>query len=164
MRYFQRKLIYFATVMAFTIVYAPLRQFSFGVDAAICASFTVFIFANAIRRRGFALFSGEDAKPLAEILLAHTTCLVALVIIVRMGIYITPFLPDWLSTPVGADNQGRVGPNGFQILQTLAVFFLGLSELRLLTAKKTDAEGEEKASPWGNPDLEAERMSSLRLP
>jgi hypothetical protein len=56
MRYFQRKMIGFAAVMAFILVYAPLRQFPFGVDAAICASFTVLVFGNAIRRRGFACF------------------------------------------------------------------------------------------------------------
>ena len=165
MRYFQRKMIGFAAVMAFILVYAPLRQFPFGVDAAICASFTVFIFGNAVRRRGFRLFSGDDARPLAEILLAHAACLLALVIIVRMGMYITPFLPDWLSTPIGADNQGRIGPDGFQILQSLAIFGLGYLELHLLTAKKTAAEGQvqAKVSPWGKPDLEADRMSGLRL-
>ena len=67
MRYFQRKMIGFAAVMAFTLVYAPLRQFPFGVDAAICASFTVLIFGNAVRRRGFRLFSGDDADPAATI-------------------------------------------------------------------------------------------------
>ena len=82
-----------------------------------------------------------------------------------MGIYITPFLPDWMSTPIGADNQGRIGPNGFQILQSLALFGLGFFEFRLLAAKPSAAEGEEQAtiSPWGNADLEAERMSGLRL-
>jgi hypothetical protein len=165
MRYFRRKMIGLAALMAFALVYAPLRQFPFGVDAAICATFTVLVFGNVIRRRGFALFSGEDAKPLAEILLVHVCCLTALVVLVRMGMYITPFLPDWLSTPIGADNQGRIGPNGFQILQSIAIFGLGFFEFHLLTAKKSVAEGEElaKNSPWGKPDLEADRMSSLRL-
>jgi hypothetical protein len=165
MRYFRRKMIGFAALMAFALVYAPLRRFPFGVDAAICATFTVLVFGNVIRRRGFALFSGEDAKPLAEILLVHVCCLTALVVLVRMGMYITPFLPDWLSTPIGADNQGRIGPNGFQILQSIAIFGLGFFEFHLLTAKKSVAEGEElaKNSPWGKPDLEADRMSSLRL-
>ncbi|MFY9745594.1 MAG: hypothetical protein WA891_17010 [Acidobacteriaceae bacterium] len=165
MRYFQRKMIGFAAVMAFTVVYASLRQFPFGVDAAICASFTVLVFGNALRRRGLELFTGDEKKPLTEILLIHALALAALVIIVRMGMYITPFLPDWMSTPIGADNQGRIGPNGFQILQSLALFGLGFFEFRLLAAKPSAAEGEEQAtiSPWGNADLEAERMSGLRL-
>jgi hypothetical protein len=165
MRYFQRKMIGFAAVMAFTLVYGSLRQYPFGIDAAICASFSVLVFGNALRRRGLELFSGDEKKPLTEILLIHALALAALVVIVRMGMYITPFLPDWLSTPIGADNQGRIGPNGFQILQSIAIFGLGFFEFRLLCAKKSAEEGEErsKVSPWGKPDMEAERMSGLRL-
>ena len=105
MRYFQRKMIGFAAVMAFTLVYAPLRQFPFGVDAAICPIFTVLVFGNALRRHSFGLFSGDDAKPLSEILLVHACCLTALVVLVRIGMYITPFLPDWLSAPMGRTNR-----------------------------------------------------------
>jgi len=162
MRYFQRKMIGLAAVLAFALVYAPLREFSFGADAAICASFTVLVFGNAIRRRGFGLFRGETAKPMGEILVLHGVCLAALVILVRMGMYITPVLPGWLSTPIGADNQGRVGPDGFQILQSAAIFLLGYFELRFLTAKKKAESRQQEASGWSS-DLEAERMSGLRL-
>lgn len=165
MRYFQRKIILFAATFAFALVYSPLRQFSFGVDVAICASFTVFIFGNAIRKRGFGLFSGEDAKPITELLLIHVFCLAALVTLVRMGMYVTPMLPYWLSTPIGAD-RGVIGPDGFQVLQTIALFVLGIVELRLLTAKNTKESGatSRRMTLWGKPDLEGERMSSLRLP
>lgn len=165
MRYFQRKLILFATTFTFAVVFALLRPFPFGMDVALCASFTVLIFGNALRRRGLGLFSGEDAKPVTEILLIHALSLAALVIIARMGMYLTPILPDWLSTPVGADSYGRVGPTGFQMIQSVALFFLGFVELRVLTAKKAkeSAEAEKRQTLWGKPDLEAERMSGLRL-
>ncbi len=165
MRYFQRKLIGMAAAIAFTLVYTPLRQFSFGFDVAICVSFTILVFGTAIRKRGLGLFSGEGAKPVTELLLVHALALAALVIIVRMGMYITPILPGWLSVPVGADNQGRIGPTGFQIIQSLALFLLGFVEVRVLTAKKAVEEGEEKSkgSLWSKPDLEADRMSGLRL-
>jgi len=166
MRYFQRKLILFAATFTFAVVYAPLRPFPFGMDVALCACFTVLIFGSAIRRRGIGLFSGDEAKPITEILLIHALSLAALVIIARMGLYLTPFLPDWLSTPVGSDSYGRVGPTGFQMIQSVALFFLGCVELRVLTAKKTKASGEaaeKKKTLWSKPDLEAERMSGLRL-
>jgi hypothetical protein len=166
MRYFQRKLILFAATFTFAVVYAPLRPFPFGMDVALCACVTVLIFGSAIRRRGIGLFSGDEAKPITEILLIHALSLAALVIIARMGLYLTPFLPDWLSTPVGSDSYGRVGPTGFQMIQSVALFFLGFVELRVLTAKKTKASGEaaeKKKTLWSKPDLEAERMSGLRL-
>ena len=166
MRYFQRKLILFAATFTFAVVYAPLRPFPFGTDVALCASFTILIFGNAIRRRGLGLFSGERAKPITEIFLIHALSLAALVIIARMGMYLTPFLPDWLSTPVGSDSYGRVGPTGFQMIQSVALFFLGFVELRVLIAKKAEESGgapEKKKTLWGNTGLEAERMSGLRL-
>ena len=164
MRYFQRKLIGMAAVFVFSLIYTPLRQFPFGFDVALCASFTVLVLGTAIRKRGLGLFSGEGKKPLTEILLVHALALAALVIIVRMGMYLTPILPSWLSTPVGADNQGRIGPNGFQILQSLVLFLIGFVEVRVLTAKKAVEEGgKPNASLWSKPDLEAERMSGLRL-
>jgi hypothetical protein len=165
MRYFQRKMTGLFAALAFTMVYALLRQFPFGLDAAICASFTVLVLGTVVRRRGLGIFSGDKAKPLAEILLVHAVSLAALVIIVRMGIYMRPFLPGWLSTPVGADNQGRVGPTGFQILQSAALFLLGFVEVRVLTAKKPAEDGEAKVSDslWSKPDMESERMSGLRL-
>jgi hypothetical protein len=138
-----------------------MRYFHFGMDVALCACFTVLIFGNAIRRRGIGLFSGDEAKPITEILLIHALSLAALVIIARMGLYLTPFLPDWLSTPVGSDSYGRIGPTGFQMIQSVALFFL-----RVLTAKKTKESGEaaeKKKTLWSKPDLEAERMSGLRL-
>jgi hypothetical protein len=165
MRYFRLKMIGLMAGLTFTLVYASLRQYPFGFDVALGASFTVLVFGNAIRRRGFGLFSGEEAKPVTEILLVHAASLAVLVIIVRMGMYLTPHLPDWLSTQVGADNQGRVGPTGFQILQSIAIFLLGFFEVRVLTAKKVAEDSEEKArgSLWSKPDLEAERMNGLRL-
>jgi hypothetical protein len=165
MRYFLRKLIVFAASLAFAFIYRPLRQFPFALDLAFCVSFTILVFGNAIRRRGFALFSGDSARPLSETLLAHSICLVALVIILRLGMYATPFLPEWLILPIGADNYGRVGPSVFQILQSLAIFFLGFFELRVLVAQNTKdaADAQSKATRWTEAELEAERMSSLRL-
>lgn len=165
MRYFQRKMIGLAAAVAFALVYAPLRAFPFGFDLAICASFTVLVFGTAIRRRGLGLFSGEDRKPVVEILLVHAASLAALAMIVRLGIYLTPVLPDWLTMPVGADNQGRVGPSGLQIMQSLAVFLLGVAEVHVLSAKKPAEEDKEapRVSRWSKADLEADRMNGLRL-
>lgn len=165
MRYFRLKMIGLMAGLTFTLVYASLRQYPFGFDVALGASFTVLVFGNAIRRRGFGLFSGDEAKPVTEILLVHAATLAALAMIVRMGIYLAPSSPDWLRLPVGADNQGRVGPSVLQIVQSLAVFLLGFVEVRVLTVKKAVEDGEEKAkgSLWSKPDLEAQRMNGLRL-
>jgi hypothetical protein len=165
MRYFQRKFVTFAASLAFALIYKPLHQFPFAFDLALCVSFTILVFGNAIRRRGFALFSGDSARPLTETILAHSICLVALVFIARLAMYAPGFLPEWLTIPVGADNYGRVGPSAFQILQSLAIFFLGFFEVRVLVAQNTKdaANAKKRASRWTEADLEAQRMSSLRL-
>jgi hypothetical protein len=165
MRYFQRKFVTFAASLVFALIYKPLHQLPFAFDLALCASFTILVFGNAIRRRGFALFSGDGARPISETLLAHAICLIALVFIARMGMYATGFLPEWLVIPVGADNYGRVGPSAFQILQSLAIFFLGFFEVRVLVAQNTKdaAAAEIKALRWTDAELEAQRMNSLRL-
>ncbi len=166
MRFFQRTHIFFAATVAFLSIYAALSHFPFAVDAALCASFSILVFGSAIRRRGFTLFRGPDARPLTEILLAHSICLVALVIILRLGFYATPFAPDWLTLPVGEYSYGRLGPSLLQILQSLALFFLGFLEYRVMITKKhITPEDQEKAQAalWRKAELEAERMSGLSL-
>jgi hypothetical protein len=168
MRYFQRPYILVAAFFAFVLVYFALQQFPFAIDSALCVTFTVLVFGHAIRNRGFALFTGSDARPVAETILAHTICLLTLVIIVRMGMYIPDFLPNWLTIPIGQDNYGRLGPSCFQILQGLVIFFMGFFEVRLLIAeRKRDPEVEEakaRAALWKKAGPEAERLSTLRLP
>lgn len=161
MRYFRLKMIALAAGLTFTLVYASLRHSPFGFDAALCSSFSVMIFGAAIRKRGFGLF----AKPLTEILLVHAASLAGLMMILYTGIYLTPRFPGWLITQVGADNQGPVGPTGLQLIQSLAIFLLGYIEVRVLTANKPVEAGEEpaRASRLGRADLDADRMSGLRL-
>jgi hypothetical protein len=57
MRYFQNPTILSAAFLVFTFVYVPLRGFPFGIDAALCVTFTVLVFSYAVRRRGLTLFS-----------------------------------------------------------------------------------------------------------
>jgi hypothetical protein len=167
MRYFQNPTILSAAFLVFTFVYVPLRGFPFGIDAALCVTFTVLVFSYAVRRRGLTLFSAEDAQPISEILLAHAVCLLTLVFIVRTDSFASALLPEWLALPVIADHYGRLGPSAFQLAQGLALFFLGFFEVRLMTAPKTkDPREEEKAQAalWRKAGLEADRLSGLRLP
>jgi hypothetical protein len=160
MRYFQNPTILSAAFLVFTFVYVPLRGFPFGIDAALCVTFTVLVFSYAVRRRGLTLFSAEDAQPISEILLT-------LVFIVRTDSFASALLPEWLALPVIADHYGRLGPSAFQLAQGLALFFLGFFEVRLMTAPKTkDPREEEKAQAalWRKAGLEADRLSGLRLP
>jgi hypothetical protein len=167
MRYSQHRYVFLFAALAFGVVYGLLRGFTFNIDAAVCVSFTILVFGNAIRKRGRQLFSGDQARPLAENLLAHVICLIALVMILRTGMYAAS-LPNWLIIPVGADNYGRLGPSAFQMLQGLAVFFLGFLEWHLLTAaRRVDPEKQEakaRIALWKKGELDAERMDSLRLP
>jgi hypothetical protein len=168
MRYFQHKFTVSLAFLAFLLVYMALRQFSFAVDTALCISFTILVFGNALRHRGLALFTGSDARPPAETILAHTICLMTLVIILRMGMYLPDLLPSWFTVPIAQDNYGRVGPSCFQFLQGLAIFFMGYFEVRLLvTERKLDPEVEEaraRTALWKKAGPEAERLSALRLP
>jgi hypothetical protein len=167
MRYFQHPTILSAAFLVFVFVYTPLRGFQFGIDAALCVTFTLLVFSYAVRRRGLNLFSAEDAQPLSEILLAHAVCLLTLVFIMRTGSFATALLPEWLALPVIADTYGRIGPSAFQLTQGLTLFFLGFFEVRLMTAPKIkDPREEEKAQAalWRKAGLEADRLSSLRLP
>lgn len=167
MRYFQHSTILSAAFLVFVFAYVPLRGFQCGFDIALCATFTLLVFAYAVHRRGLNIFSAQDAQPLSEILLAHAVCLLTLVFIVRMGSFATTLLPEWLALPVVADAYGRIGPSAFQLTQSLAIFFLGFFEVRLMTAPKIkDPREEEKAQAalWRKAGLEADRLSSLRLP
>jgi hypothetical protein len=167
MRYFQHSTILSAAFLVFVFVYAPLRGLAFGMDAAFSATFTMLVFSYALRQRGLTLFSAEDAQPLSEILLGHAICLLALVFIVRTGSFASALLPGWFALPVIADNYGRLGPSAFQLTQSIALFFLGFMEVRLMTApKKKDPREEERAQAalWRKAGLEADRLSGLRLP
>lgn len=167
MKHFRHEYILFAATVAGASVFFSLRGFVFAMDVALCALFTVVVFGYALRKRGRSLFSGDDARSLTEIVLAHTVCIMALVMVLRTGMFAST-LPDWLTLPVIADNYGRVGPSAFQLLQGLAVFMLGYFEFSVITdPKKRDPEKEEKkahAARWRNAELEAERMNTLRLP
>jgi hypothetical protein len=168
MRYFQQKYVFSFAFLAFALVYFSLRSFSFAVDAAVCAGFTLLVFGNAIRRRGRSLIAGGDARSITEMILAHAICLVALVMVLRTGMFAPSLLPAWVNIPVGADNYGRLGPSTFQILQSLAISFLGFLEFHILIAPKVfDPEKEEKrtlATLWKKGKLDAKRMDTLRLP
>ena len=167
MRYFQHRYVLLFTALAFGVVYGAFRGFTFNVDAAVCVSYTILVLGNAARARGRQLFSGEQARPVAENLLAHAVCLIAVVMILRTGMYVAS-LPNWLIIPIGADNYGRIGPSVFQISQALALFFLGSLEYRpLIAPRKVNPEKEEakaRAAIWKKGELDAERMDSLRLP
>lgn len=166
MKYFQHKYILLVGSLVLVLLYTVLRDTSFGVDVALCASFTVFVFGYAIRKRGRALFSGEDARPAAEVLLAHTVCLWVVVATVRAAMFASA-LPDWLVLPIAEDHYGRVGPSALQIVQGLALFLTGLMEVHLLAAPKVkDPVKEEQRAHralWKDSELEAERMSGLRF-
>ncbi|HEX4309896.1 MAG TPA: hypothetical protein VHZ25_07695 [Acidobacteriaceae bacterium] len=168
MRYFQHKFTVLFAFLAFLIVYMAFQQFSFAIDGAICVGFTILVFGNALRQRGFALFTGSDARPPAETILAHAICLITLVLIVRMGMYLPAFLPEWFTIPIAADNYGRVGPSCFQFVQGIILFFMGYFEVRLLVAeRRRDPQVEQaraRTALWKKAGVEAERLSTLRLP
>jgi hypothetical protein len=168
MRYFQNKFTILFAFLASLIVYMAFQQFSFAIDAALCIGFTIVVFGNALRQRGVGLLTGSDARPPAETLLAHAICLMTLVIIVRTGMYLPDFLPEWFTIPIAADNYGRVGPSCFQFVQGLVIFFMGFFEVRLLVSeRKRDPEVEQaraRTALWKKAGIEAERLSTLRLP
>ncbi|MFP5227257.1 MAG: hypothetical protein ACLGXA_06475 [Acidobacteriota bacterium] len=145
-RKIEKKMIAILASVAFALVYLPLKDFAFGVDLAICASYSVTIFANARRKRGEAkLLTGEDAIPLVDLLLGHVLALAALVGIVRLGIYAKPVLPDWLTTPMGTTPGGRHLPSALRYLQTAMVFLVGFVETWWLATVKTPEEKEAQS-------------------
>lgn len=166
MKYFQHKYILLIGSLVFALLYTVLRDTSFGVDAAVCASFTVLVFGYAIRKRGRSLLSGEDARSVAEILLAHTVCLWVVLATLRSAMFASA-LPDWLVLPIVEDHYGRIGPSALQILEGLALFLTGLMEMHLLASPKVKdpAKEEQRAHKalWKDSELEAERMSRLRF-
>ncbi|MFP5227259.1 MAG: hypothetical protein ACLGXA_06485 [Acidobacteriota bacterium] len=169
MRYLRHEYILLSASLASALTYFVLRPFAFSLDAAFCAGFSVAVFAYTLRKCGSTFVSGEQAKSVAEITLAHVVCLGALVMILRTGMFVST-LPGWLTVPVVVDTTGRqLGPTGFQILQAMAVFFLGYFEFRVLSDPKSprDLQKEERKAVvalWKKAGLEAERMDGLRLP
>ncbi len=167
MRYLRHEYILLAACVAAALAYFSLRQASFSIDAALCAGFTVVVLSYALRKRGHNFFSGDDPRSITEVVFAHTVCLAALVMALRTGMFESS-LPTWFTIPVGADSYGRqLGPSGFQMLQALAVFFLGYFEFRVLTHPKPRNPEKEQdnatAALWEKAALEAERMDGLRL-
>jgi hypothetical protein len=159
--------ILLAASLAFAAVDLALRGYSFAADAAFSVSFTVLVFAYAIRKRGLLLFRGEQARPLPEIVLAHIVCVATLVLVLRTGMFAST-MPGWLTLPIVADHYERLGPSSFQMLQALVGFFLGYCEWRILTSPRTiNPEREERKARtalWKKAELDAQRMNSLRLP
>ena len=167
MKFFRHEYILLAAFLAFAATWLSLRAQPFSVDAAIGATFTVVVFAYAIRKRGRRLFRGEEARSLAEILFAHLVCVTTVVLILRIGMFAST-LPVWLTLPVIADHYERLGPSAFQMLQAIAIFCLGYCEWRVLISPRAiDPEKEERKAAiaiWKKAELEAQRMDGLRLP
>ena len=168
MRYLRHEFILLAACAASALAYVSFRQSSFAMDATLCAGFTVTVFSYARRKRGQSFFSGDDARSLSEILLAHTVCLAALVMVFRTGMFESS-LPGWMIVPIVVDTTGRqLGPTAFEALQVVAALSLGYFEYRVLTdPKPRNPEKEEKKATealWKRAALEAERMDGLRLP
>lgn len=167
MKFFRHEYVLLAAFLAAAAIYFPLRGQSFAIDAAISASFTVVVFAYALRKRGRLLLRGEEARPLTEIVFAHVVCITTLVLILRTGMFAST-LPDWLTLPLIADHYGRLGPSTFQLLQATAGFTLGYCEWRILTSPRViNVEKEEqknRVAIWKKAELEAQRMDGLRLP
>jgi hypothetical protein len=164
MNYVKRKMIGLMASLAFAAVYYSLQGFPMALDAAVCAGFTVAIFASARRKLGKSLFSGPDAKPLALVLLVHILFLGLLVAIVRIGALAEPDLPSWITHPIGSSPGGRPLPSAFRYAQSFMVFVLGFVENWWLTLTKTE---EEKKSPgkvlWGKAAWEQHIADRLRL-
>ena len=119
MNYIQRKMFALVAAAVFAVVYYPLKDFAFALDLAVCASYTVTVFIKVRGKRGRAgLFTGEDAIPLAELMLVHLLALAGIVGVVRLGIYAAPVLPGWLTAPIGSTPAGRPLPSPLRYFQT----------------------------------------------
>lgn len=166
MKYLRRKLMLLLASAAFFLVYFPLRDFSFALQAATCAAFTVLVFGNAFRRRTSSLFFGDEARPIAEIALVHAICLASLIAVFAAGSYLEPLLPYSLRSPLGAGWYGIPGLTAVEALQSVPIFFLGLGELRYLTSRNRPRPNRPESNPtrWRKAALEEARMSRLRLP
>ncbi|HUB20220.1 MAG TPA: hypothetical protein VL990_16370 [Acidobacteriaceae bacterium] len=141
----QSKLLAIPAAVAFALVYLPLKGFAFRLDLAVCASYTITMFMNARRKRGkIPLLSGDDAIPLSEILLGHVLALLALVAIIRIGVYAAPALPHWMTVSIGTTPGGRHLPAALRYLQTFMLFVVGFIESWWLTTLKTDEEKQAK--------------------
>lgn len=165
MSYVQRKMIAVLAAAVFAVIYFPLQTFAFGLDLAVCASYTVSVFANAKRKRGKAapLFTGEHAIPFVDVLFGHIVALAVLVGIVRLGVYAAPVLPAWLTTSIGSTPGGRHLPSALRYLQTFMVFFLGFVESWWLTAIRTTEEKEKNSRVMSKVAYEKHMDNRLRL-
>lgn len=166
MRHFRHEYILLAAFVVSIATWFSLRGQSYSVDGTLSACFTVLVFAYAIRKRGWLLIRGDEARSLPETLFAHMVCLATLILVLRTGMFAST-MPDWLIIPVAADHYGRMGPSTFQMLQALAVFSLGYFEWRLLVSPRmVNVEKEERKARialWKKAELEAERMDGLRF-
>jgi hypothetical protein len=167
MRCCRHEYILLAAFLACVATWFCFRDYSFSIDAAASATYTVIVFLHAFRKRGRLLIHGKEARSVSEIIFAHTVCVASLVLILRTGMFIS-VMPDWLTLPVIGDHYGRLGPSLFQILQALGASFLGYFEWKLLISPRTvNVEKEERKARtalWKKAEVEAERMDNLRLP
>ena len=161
--YIQRKMIGFTASLAFALVYLPLRATPYGMDAAVCVSFTIVTFGNAMRKRGKGLFFGEERMPLLEMVPGHLLCLIFLAGIVEFGNYAAPVLPGWLTVSVGKAPGEHALPSALQGVQSVFVFLLGFVENWWLTSGKSELAKKGLRITWGKAAFEEDMSSRLRL-
>lgn len=165
MNYIQRKMIAFVAAVAFALFYFPLRDQPWGIELAFCASYTITMFANAKRKRGKAgLLFGEDRIPFFQLLLGHTLALAILMGIVHLGLYAGPFLPDWLTAPMGKTPWHGPLPSVFRYIQLFMLFVLGfLESWWLTTLKSTEEKEKESRVVWTRGGLDEHMGRRLQL-
>jgi hypothetical protein len=165
MNYVQRKMIAFVAALAFAIVYLPLRDQPWGTELAFCVSFTVTMFANAKRKRGKAgLLFGENRIPFSQLLFGHSLALLALIGIVQLRLYAEPYLPHWLTVPMGKTPWHSPLPSAFRYVQLIMLFILGFLESWWLTSLKTEEEKEKQSRVvWTRTALDEHMGRRLQL-
>jgi hypothetical protein len=89
------RFIYAVPAVVGELIFDPLQYFSWWIYAAVGAVYTVIEFGGELL--GNEIFSKRNAKPLSAIFTIHLAFLTILLVLMRVAVFISPALPDWLT-------------------------------------------------------------------
>jgi hypothetical protein len=155
MRLILDRIVDFCAIMAGILTYLALRDFPFGIDAALCVGYTVEVLGIAFtdkRARGFA---SDPSRPIAKLLLLHVCFLAAVVVIERAWVFLKPMMPQ--------PDPHQARPINWGLLAVIiALFALAYWEERTLFRKSSSAAFRTKTET-GSPEPLVSPSASVLL-
>jgi hypothetical protein len=137
MRLILDRIVDFCAIIAGIFTYLVLRDFPFGIDAALCVGYTVEVLGIALTDKRAKVFASDPSRPISKILLLHVCFLAGVVAIERAWMFLKPMMPQ----PV--PHEGR-SINWGLLTVIIVLFALAYWEERMLFRRSRSAASQTK--------------------